>query len=72
MSVFLSKEMGRLNTRAAARVLQVSTVALIAAVTLCSSASAATSAEMKARGYMSVATEDDYTPFEFVSDGEEV
>jgi polar amino acid transport system substrate-binding protein len=69
MSVFLSKEMGRLNRRAAARVLQVSTVALIAAVTLCSSASAATSAEMKARGYMSVATEDDYTPFEFVSDG---
>jgi polar amino acid transport system substrate-binding protein len=30
---------------------------------------AATADEIKARGYLSVATEDDYTPFEFVKDG---
>jgi len=69
MSVFASKETRRLNMGALARVVQVSVATLMAAATLCSSASAATSAEMKARGYMSVATEDDYTPFEFVSDG---
>jgi polar amino acid transport system substrate-binding protein len=69
MSVFASKETRRLNMGALARVVRVSVVTLMAAATLCTSASAATSAEMKARGYMSVATEDDYTPFEFVSDG---
>jgi polar amino acid transport system substrate-binding protein len=38
-------------------------------VSLCKPASAATTQEIKSRGYLSVATEDDYTPFEFVSDG---
>jgi polar amino acid transport system substrate-binding protein len=41
-----------------------------AAVTLgASAASAATLAEIKSRGYMSVATEDDFRPFEFTVDG---
>src|ERR1700726_4415182 len=35
----------------------------------CSTAHGATLAEIKARGYMVVATEDDYKPFEFVADG---
>jgi polar amino acid transport system substrate-binding protein len=61
--------MGRLNVRAVARVFQVSTFAVVVAASVCASASAATTSEMKARGYMSVATEDDYTPFEFVADG---
>lgn len=69
MSLFTSRKIRWLSMGSFARVFQVSVVTVIAATTLCSSASAATSAEMKARGYMSVATEDDYTPFEFVSDG---
>jgi polar amino acid transport system substrate-binding protein len=69
MSLFTSRKIRWLSMGSFARVFQVSVVTMFAATTLCSSASAATSAEIKARGYMSVATEDDYTPFEFVSDG---
>lgn len=39
------------------------------AVLLGTSAAAATLAEIKQRGYMVVATEDDFAPFEFVKDG---
>ena len=69
MSVFTSRKIGRSSTRIFVRIFHVSVVSLMAAATLSSPVSAATSAEMKARGYMSVATEDDYTPFEFVSEG---
>jgi polar amino acid transport system substrate-binding protein len=40
-----------------------------AALTLSATAKAATLAEIKKRGYMSVATEDDFRPFEFTKDG---
>jgi polar amino acid transport system substrate-binding protein len=40
-----------------------------AAVTMTRTAQAATLAEIKRRGYMTVATEDDYQPFEFTKDG---
>jgi polar amino acid transport system substrate-binding protein len=41
----------------------------LAGVTL--SSTAGTIEEIKARGYMTVATEDDYAPFEFVADGKQ-
>jgi polar amino acid transport system substrate-binding protein len=69
MSVLACSEVRRLKMRAVATILQVSILALVTAVSLCKPASAATAEEIKARGYLSVATEDDYTPFEFVSDG---
>jgi polar amino acid transport system substrate-binding protein len=68
MSV-LACEVRRPNLRTVMTILQVSALALVTAVSLCQPASAATTEEIKARGYLSVATEDDYTPFEFVSDG---
>ncbi len=40
-----------------------------AALAIPGAASAATLAEIKKRGYMTVATEDDYQPFEFTKDG---
>ena len=40
-----------------------------AALTLKGAAEAATLSEIKSRGYMTVATEDDYQPFEFTKDG---
>jgi polar amino acid transport system substrate-binding protein len=40
-----------------------------AALTMTAAAEAATLAEIKKRGYMSVATEDDFRPFEFTKDG---
>jgi polar amino acid transport system substrate-binding protein len=46
--------------------------AMMVSLALCAAsgtASAATLAEIKARGYIVVATEDDYPPFEFVKDG---
>jgi len=39
------------------------------AIALAGAASAATLDEIKKRGYMIVATEDDYKPFEFIQDG---
>ncbi|MGB6535450.1 MAG: transporter substrate-binding domain-containing protein [Xanthobacteraceae bacterium] len=41
----------------------------VAALTMTAAAQAATLAEIKARGYMTVATEDDFQPFEFTKDG---
>lgn len=47
-------------------------VALLAAsACFCHGALAASVAEIKARGYLSVATEDDYAPFEFVENGKQ-
>ncbi len=43
--------------------------ATAAAVGISKPASAATTDEIKARGYLTVATEDDFKPFEFVDDG---
>ena len=40
-----------------------------AALTIGGTAQAVTLAEIKKRGYMTVATEDDYQPFEFTKDG---
>ena len=40
-----------------------------AALTMTAAAKAATLAEIKKRGYMTVATEDDFRPFEFTKDG---
>src|SRR6202453_3164749 len=40
-----------------------------AALAIPGAAGAATLAEIKKRGYMTVATEDDYQPFEFTKDG---
>ncbi len=40
-----------------------------AALTMAAAAKAATLAEIKKRGYMTVATEDDFVPFEFSKDG---
>ena len=40
-----------------------------AALTMTAAAQAATLAEIRKRGYMSVATEDDFRPFEFTKDG---
>ncbi len=40
-----------------------------AALAMSNNANAATLAEIKKRGYMSVATEDDFRPFEFTKDG---
>lgn len=45
------------------------TVAMIAAVAGTMPVRAESLAEIKARGYMTVATEDDFRPFEFVEDG---
>ncbi|SDV48840.1 transporter substrate-binding domain-containing protein [Chitinasiproducens palmae] len=44
-------------------------LALAAVVSVNHVALAASAEEIKTRGYLSVATEDDYTPFEFVADG---
>jgi len=41
----------------------------VAALTMSATAEAATLAEIKKRGYMTVATEDDFVPFEFSKDG---
>ena len=42
---------------------------LLAALSFCATASAATLDEIKAKGTMTVATEDSYKPFEYVEDG---
>lgn len=55
------------NPRFLARVGGVALAFGLAGIAL--SSTAATIEEIKARGYMSVATEDDYAPFEFVADG---
>ncbi|MEO8523905.1 MAG: transporter substrate-binding domain-containing protein [Caldimonas sp.] len=57
------------NARLATRFCGLALTAALAAAAL--PASAASLEEIKARGYMSVATEDDYTPFEFVENGVE-
>lgn len=73
MSVFASKvsQPSTSKKRTLMGALQVSMLAVVTVVGLCQSATAATTAEIKARGYLTVATEDDYTPFEFVKDGVE-
>jgi polar amino acid transport system substrate-binding protein len=42
---------------------------IMAAMTFGQMARAATAEEVKSRGYLNVATEDDYTPYEFMKDG---
>jgi polar amino acid transport system substrate-binding protein len=51
------------------RVALFSLCAMLAAGTLSRTASAASADEIKARGYIAVATEDDFKPFEFVDNG---
>ena len=53
-------------------VLAAAVVSLSGAALGLHSAHAATLAEIKARGYMIVATEDDYKPFEFMENGKPV
>jgi polar amino acid transport system substrate-binding protein len=55
--------------RTVQNILRISVLTLVAAASLYRTASAATPEEIKARGSITVATEDDYTPFEFVEDG---
>lgn len=49
--------------------IRVSLALALAALTCGQAAWAASADEIKSRGYLSVATEDDYTPFEFMKDG---
>lgn len=44
---------------------------LVVGACFCHAVSAASLEEIKARGFLSVATEDDYTPFEFIENGKE-
>lgn len=62
------KTLKRHNRRALVSILSCVGVVLIMTL-LAGTASAATLQEIKQRGYMIVATEDDYPPFEFVKDG---
>lgn len=57
------------SPRFLARIGAIALAVSLAGIALTSTA--ATIEEIKARGYMSVATEDDYAPFEFVADGVE-
>jgi polar amino acid transport system substrate-binding protein len=70
MSVRLSRsdlEQGKQHT--VGTFLRTCVLALVAAAGMSHLAYAASAEEIKSRGYLSVATEDDYTPFEFVEDG---
>ncbi|HTK00981.1 MAG TPA: transporter substrate-binding domain-containing protein [Bordetella sp.] len=60
-----------ISTRSLQKALRAAAVLAVGAA-LCHAASAASVGEIKSRGYLSVATEDDYTPFEFVENGKEV
>jgi len=51
------------------RAAQSALFAAVAALGIVQAAHAATAEEIKARGYLSVATEDDFKPFEFVDNG---
>jgi polar amino acid transport system substrate-binding protein len=55
--------------RTAVTLFRTCALALIATFGISHAAHAASAQEIKARGYITVATEDDYTPFEFVADG---
>jgi polar amino acid transport system substrate-binding protein len=72
MSLFVAFEALR-QTRAAKAVVRATMVAVLAAPVamfgIVTTASSATLDEIKKRGYMIVATEDDFRPFEFVKDG---
>ncbi|EIF34391.1 periplasmic component of amino acid ABC-type transporter/signal transduction system [Burkholderia sp. Ch1-1] len=70
MSVRLNRsDLGQSKQRGVVTFLRTCAFALVAAVSVSHAAHAASAEEIKARGYLSVATEDDYTPFEFVADG---
>ncbi|MBN3761509.1 transporter substrate-binding domain-containing protein [Burkholderia sp. Ac-20365] len=70
MSVRLTRrDPGQSKPRTAVALLRACALALVATFGIVHAAHAASAEEIKARGYLSVATEDDYTPFEFVADG---
>ncbi|ABE34891.1 bacterial extracellular solute-binding s, 3 family protein [Paraburkholderia xenovorans LB400] len=70
MSVRLNRsDLCQSKQRSIVTFLRTCAFALVAAIGVSHAAHAASAEEIKARGYLSVATEDDYTPFEFVADG---
>ncbi len=63
------RDAGQSKHRTAVMLLRSCALVVVATVGLSQAAHAAGADEIKARGYLSVATEDDYNPFEFVENG---